>query len=189
MEGVQPFLNWSNDSYVLRQRLVPQEPISQERFGQRVDLANGRIAISRNLVESGWYYTAAEIYKLSANEWMHEDVVQSDGAVRYNYPLADLVMGNDRLFLGIPGLAPLTPGVSEVIDFTRGGNGWRQNGISRGPIPNRYWDFGNSMAIGDGYIAISMADDYEKGTDAGAVQIYPLDGPALGDVDAERTLF
>ena len=38
-------------------------------------------------------------------------------------------------------------------------------------------------------IAISMANDSEKGTGAGAVQIYPLMGPRLVMWMLKRTLF
>ncbi len=165
---------WNGSSWIFRQRLTPNDPATQYRFGEKLSLQGDRLAIGCSWDGVGSYQSGAVyVFERSAGVWTQCVKLKGSNVVADRMLGRSVALDGDTIVAGAPFERwPYTlPGNVHVFRLVAGS--WSEEAVLSATGPSISAALGRSVALqGDRLVAGAPGSTYSPGPSASSVRVY-----------------
>ena len=160
-------------AWVLKQTLDRPSTYPWGFYGQRVDLDQGRLAVSAPQENGGG---VIYIYQVENDSWTLNATLLADDPNSYDQLGVSMELNGDTLVAGAPGDDELGNATGAAYIFRRVNGVWTQVEKLLNPAPAAGDQFGQTVAYDNGVLAVGAPADWQPDAWTGAVMMYNEDG-------------
>lgn len=168
----------SGDIWIETAKLVPFDPVEEDRFGAKV-------AIYGNYAAVGAYYRddygessgAVYVYRKSAGEWIFHQKLAPESLQANDLFGTSVAFNADQLFIGSQGNSDYASLSGKVFIYALDNEDWILTDEVYPSDPANQQNFGAALSATDQILAVGALNDYGVATESGSVYLYEyIDG-------------